>query len=128
MFLSGVQFRASPVVSQIEPPLKTCGNDVIRIANSVNTATCPQRLKQTSTMRQPACPTRPFRRFTLLGLTKKAERIQVSDEPSAERISVIVPVLNEANRIEHALGSLIAQPDEIYEILIVDGGSTDGTQ
>jgi dolichol-phosphate mannosyltransferase len=64
----------------------------------------------------------------LLGLTKKTERIEVSDEPSAKRISVIVPVLNEANRIERALGSLVGQSEEVYEILVVDGGSTDGTQ
>jgi dolichol-phosphate mannosyltransferase len=39
-----------------------------------------------------------------------------------------LPVLNEAARIERCLSSLIAQPQEVHEILVVDGGSTDGTQ
>ena len=64
----------------------------------------------------------------MLGLTKKTERIEVSDEPSAERISVIVPVLNEKTRIERALDGLVGQSAEVYEILVVDGGSADGTQ
>ncbi len=64
----------------------------------------------------------------MLCLTKKTERIEVSDEPSAERISVIVPVLNEENRIERALDGLVGQSEEVYEILVVDGGSTDATQ
>lgn len=64
----------------------------------------------------------------MLSLAKKTDRIEASDEPSVERMSVILPVLNEAKRIEDALASLIAQPEEVYEILVVDGGSTDGTQ
>ena len=59
---------------------------------------------------------------------EKKQRIQVSDHPSSDRISVILPVLNEAERIERALDSLIAQPEEVHEILVVDGGSSDGTQ
>ena len=43
-------------------------------------------------------------------------------------MSVILPVLNEAKRIHYALDSLSAQPMEVHEILIVDGGSSDGTQ
>lgn len=55
-------------------------------------------------------------------------RVERSDEPSQERISIIVPVLNEAARIERCLRAVIAQSPEVGEILIVDGGSTDGTQ
>jgi dolichol-phosphate mannosyltransferase len=55
------------------------------------------------------------------------QRVVGSDLPSQERISVIVPVLNEAARIERCLAALINQPPEVSEILIVDGGSTDGT-
>jgi hypothetical protein len=36
MFFFEVQFRTSPVVSLVEPPLKACGNDGFRISNSVN--------------------------------------------------------------------------------------------
>ena len=64
----------------------------------------------------------------MFGLTKMPQRIRVSAEPSADRISVLLPVLNEAKRIQPALESLIAQPEEVHEILIIDGGSTDGTQ
>ena len=63
--------------------------------------------------------------FALIG---EKDRVQLSDRPSPERISVILPVLNEASRIERALQSLIAQPGEVHEILVVDGGSNDGTQ
>jgi dolichol-phosphate mannosyltransferase len=45
-----------------------------------------------------------------------------------ERVSVIVPVLNERNRLSPCLEGLIAQGTEIAEIVVVDGGSNDGTQ
>ena len=41
-------------------------------------------------------------------------------------LSVIVPVLNEAAIIGAALGSLLRQPGH-YEVIVVDGGSTDDT-
>ncbi|SHG64430.1 TIGR04283 family arsenosugar biosynthesis glycosyltransferase [Winogradskyella jejuensis] len=45
-------------------------------------------------------------------------------------ISIIIPVLNEAETIEPLLYHLIdcAQLQHISEIIVVDGGSTDGTQ
>jgi dolichol-phosphate mannosyltransferase len=60
--------------------------------------------------------------------TAGGERIDASDVASAERISVILPVLNEASRLGICLDSLISQTEEVAEILVVDGGSTDGTQ
>src|SRR4051812_18793016 len=43
--------------------------------------------------------------------------------------SIVVPVLNEAQCIAECLTSLLAQaPDDAFEILVMDGGSTDGTQ
>jgi dolichol-phosphate mannosyltransferase len=42
-------------------------------------------------------------------------------------ISVIVPVLNEYARLGSCLDKLIACGAEVREILVVDGGSTDGT-
>ena len=49
-------------------------------------------------------------------------------EAPGERISVILPVLNEARRVGPCLDGLLAQGPEVDEILVVDGGSTDGTQ
>ncbi len=45
-----------------------------------------------------------------------------------ERVSVIVPVLNERMRLEPCLDGLVAQGEEVAEIIVVDGGSDDGTQ
>jgi dolichol-phosphate mannosyltransferase len=42
-------------------------------------------------------------------------------------ISIIVPVLNEAARIRQCLESLSAQGEAVTEIIVVDGGSSDGT-
>ena len=66
----------------------------------------------------------------MFGRTKfgRFNRIETDATPNAERISVILPVLNEAARIDTCLASLIAVPEEVKEILVVDGGSTDGTQ
>ena len=61
--------------------------------------------------------------------SSRGERIQ-SGKPTTEkaRVSVIVPVLNERNRLSPCLAGLLAQGTEVAEILVVDGGSTDGTQ
>jgi len=45
----------------------------------------------------------------------------------ARRVSVIATVLNEAESIEALLGSLVEQTRLPDEVVIVDGGSTDGT-
>ncbi len=42
------------------------------------------------------------------------------------KISVIIPALNEATRIERTLASVAEQP-EPWEVIVVDGGSTDET-
>src|SRR5687768_306537 len=43
-------------------------------------------------------------------------------------VSVVLPVLNERGYIRDALDSLLAQDYAgLHEILVVDGGSTDGT-
>ena len=44
------------------------------------------------------------------------------------RVSAIVPVLNEQDRLAPCLDGLIGQGPEVAEILVVDGGSSDGTR
>ena len=49
------------------------------------------------------------------------------DGPSsheAPRLSVVIPALNEARNIGHVLRTL---PDDVFEVVLVDGHSTDGT-
>ena len=43
-------------------------------------------------------------------------------------VSVVITILNEAENIEKLLSSLLGQTNKPGEIIIVDGGSTDGTQ
>jgi glycosyltransferase involved in cell wall biosynthesis len=40
------------------------------------------------------------------------------------RVSVVIPTLNEAENLEHVLPEL---PEGVYEVILVDGGSSDGT-
>ena len=44
--------------------------------------------------------------------------------PGDARVSVVIPTLNEERNIEPVLGRL---PDSIFELVVVDGGSTDAT-
>ena len=46
--------------------------------------------------------------------------------PLAGKISVIMPVLNEADRVEAAIQSVCSEP-KVAEIIVVDGGSRDAT-
>lgn len=48
----------------------------------------------------------------------------MTDRP---RIAIVMPLLNEAGFVREALDSLLAQAYEALEIVVYDGGSTDGT-
>jgi dolichol-phosphate mannosyltransferase len=48
--------------------------------------------------------------------------------PDSETVTILIPVLNEAARLSPCLESVSAQGHEVAEILVIDGGSTDGTQ
>jgi dolichol-phosphate mannosyltransferase len=50
------------------------------------------------------------------------------EQAEASSLSVIVPVLNEYRRLAPCLEDLLASGEEVSEILVVDGGSCDGTQ
>src|SRR4051812_29930132 len=43
---------------------------------------------------------------------------------SAARVTVVVPALNEAENLPHVFSRI---PREVYEVILVDGGSTDDT-
>ena len=43
------------------------------------------------------------------------------------KVSVILPVFNEANYIKATLDSIINQNFNDYEVIVIDDGSTDGT-
>ncbi len=60
--------------------------------------------------------------------TSAPEVVRPNGESEQERVSVIVPVLNEHDRLSPCLEGLIAQGEEVVEIVVVDGGSDDGTQ
>jgi GT2 family glycosyltransferase len=61
--------------------------------------------------------------------TLPAPRAAALPAPPAPTISVIVPVRNEAAFIRRTLTQLLAQdyPTDAFEVLVVDGESTDGT-
>lgn len=63
--------------------------------------------------------------------TARGMRLQVvttAEQVQPLSLSVIVPVLNEQRRLAPCLEGLLASGDEVHEILVVDGGSCDGTQ
>ena len=66
--------------------------------------------------------------FFRLAKTSQRRLVETSDRPSSARITVLLPVLNEATRIANCLETLSAQPEEVAEILVIDGGSTDATR
>jgi rSAM/selenodomain-associated transferase 2 len=62
----------------------------------------------------------------LLGREHRARR-GVASPGVGQRLSVIIPVLNEAQTLGETVTRLRRVP-EVVEILVVDGGSTDGTE
>ena len=51
-----------------------------------------------------------------------------TDHGTEGTVSLLIPVLNEIDRLAPCLEGAIAQDSGVTEILVVDGGSTDGTQ
>ena len=49
---------------------------------------------------------------------------QQERQPRVPRVSVVVPTLNEAKNLQHVLAKL---PDDIHELIVVDGHSVDDT-
>ncbi|HTW84870.1 MAG TPA: glycosyltransferase family 2 protein [Candidatus Sulfotelmatobacter sp.] len=63
-------------------------------------------------------------------LVRTAGGTPLTDAPAdgTQRITAVVPVLNEEHRLGPALAALAACGPELAAILVVDGGSTDGTE
>lgn len=68
--------------------------------------------------------------FLRMARTATGHRIRRSDSSagSRETVTVLVPVLNEVDRLGPCLDGLSNQGDDVESILVIDGGSTDGTQ
>ncbi len=63
--------------------------------------------------------------------TAGGERVRptLQANPGEERrLAIVVPVLNERERLDPCLDGLLEQGEVVAEILVVDGGSHDGTQ
>jgi len=71
-----------------------------------------------------------FRVIGRLIRTRHGLRIHPIVHPplSAPSVTVLVPVLNEEKRLLPCLEGLIQQGDSVTRIIVIDGGSSDGTQ
>ena len=68
----------------------------------------------------------------LLGLLRGSSGHGIVAAPSSDldnqQVTVLIPVLNERQRLAPCLEGAIAQGPEVREIVVIDGGSVDGTQ
>ncbi len=62
----------------------------------------------------------PFRNVNM----EQDRRLVVLEDHAVPRISVVIPARNEAANLPHVLARL---PERVFEVILVDGGSTDGT-
>lgn len=60
--------------------------------------------------------------------TMRGVAVVADGGPRPEHVAVVVPVLDERDRLGPCLDALAAQGPEVREILVVDGGSRDGTR
>lgn len=51
----------------------------------------------------------------------------IGSESTLQKVSVVIPTLNQGKTLEHTLLSIINQDYHNYEIIVMDGGSDDGT-
>jgi glycosyltransferase involved in cell wall biosynthesis len=67
--------------------------------------------------------------MTVQAATQVSKVSKAPNQALAPFVSVIVPAFNEERHVEQTLRGLLAQdyPQDRYEILVADGGSTDGT-
>lgn len=66
--------------------------------------------------------------FARMVTTSSGSRIEPTAETAGDgSVTVLLPVLDEVRRIEPCLAGLAAQGPEVAQILVIDGGSADGT-
>jgi dolichol-phosphate mannosyltransferase len=67
--------------------------------------------------------------FSRMASTAQGRRVKRRERThdANDRVTVLVPVLNEAHRLSPCLDGLTSQGPAVAEILVIDGGSTDGT-
>lgn len=67
--------------------------------------------------------------FARMAATARGSRIERAGDGDLKigQVTVLVPVLNEVDRLSPCLAGLAEQGPEVGAILVVDGGSTDGT-
>jgi rSAM/selenodomain-associated transferase 2 len=53
--------------------------------------------------------------------------VDMSEDHSSLRLSIVVPTLNEADQIQLRLAALVPLRRRGHEVIVVDGGSSDGT-
>ncbi len=68
--------------------------------------------------------------FARMVRTRGGQQIVSNDlgDVSSDSVTVLVPVLNEIDRLGPCLDGLRLQGQEIREVVLIDGGSSDGTQ
>ena len=69
----------------------------------------------------------PFNCTSRLDAETLRERMPASYTSPMQPVSVVVTELNEAEDIGRVVSSLLAQEPAAAEVIVVDGGSTDGT-
>lgn len=71
-----------------------------------------------------------IRVFARFAVTRTGRRVERNDRAcnGCGGVTILVPVFNEIGRLGPCLDGLIGQGAEVDEILVIDGGSTDGTR
>jgi hypothetical protein len=93
------------------------GGDITRNANGLSPATTSSAIRTVEDLPR-AIRVKRFKIATVSGGPSSPYR------QAGNRVSVVIPALNEADNLEHVLPRI---PAWVHEVLLVDGGSTDET-